>query len=133
MLRWMMATTMIAMIACGSSASVQVVAWAGMLATRTVEQGWSTAVKTTFDGKHPCNMCHAAASLKQAETDGLPQRPVKGDQSPIGKSLKKIDTPVARLDTLDGPPASVGLIATASPWVMGEQFSPAPEPPPPRS
>jgi hypothetical protein len=133
MLRWILATVMMAMLACGSSASVQVVAWAGMLVSRTVEQGWTTAVDTTFDGNHPCSMCLAAASLKQVEAGSLPQRPEKGDPTPIGKSVKKIDSPVASFTTLGTSATDVAVLTTVPPVAMGPSFCPSPELPPPRS
>lgn len=44
-------------LAGGDLLVLQVAAWSGMIATRTAEQGLTEAVKTTFDGEHPCRLC----------------------------------------------------------------------------
>jgi hypothetical protein len=56
----------------GHAAGVQAAAWISMLASRTVAQGWRTAVATTFDGAHPCGMCRAAAALREQEAQRQP-------------------------------------------------------------
>lgn len=38
-------------------ATLQGVAWAGMLATRVNESSWADAVKSTFSGEKPCHVC----------------------------------------------------------------------------
>jgi len=61
----------------GDFAVVQVVAWTGMIVTRTAEQGVTAAVASTFDGQHPCPLCQALDTARSQEqkdtplTDGL--------------------------------------------------------------
>ena len=49
---------------------LQTAAWAGMLVTRTAQADVGTAVKTTFDGEHPCGMCLAVKAGRQQEQEG---------------------------------------------------------------
>jgi hypothetical protein len=46
---------------------LQAVAWAGMLINYSLADGLVTAVSKTFDGKHPCPLCHLVAKGKKAE------------------------------------------------------------------
>ncbi len=48
-------------------AALQVTAWTGMLVTRSQEAGMVEAMKTTFDGAHPCAMCSAIEKEKNGE------------------------------------------------------------------
>jgi hypothetical protein len=59
---------------------VQSVAWAGMLVNRTQAESLSTAIRTTFDGRHPCKLCTAVAAGKAAEK-----------QAPGSQFLPKLD------------------------------------------
>lgn len=38
--------------------ALQGVAWTAMLVERVPTSGWVRALETTFDGKHPCRLCH---------------------------------------------------------------------------
>ena len=46
---------------------LQVTAWTGMLVARSQTEGVAEAVKTTFDGEHPCAMCSAIESGQKEE------------------------------------------------------------------
>ena len=48
----------------GDLALLQVVAWTGMIVTRTSQEGVQGAVVSTFDGEHPCKFCKALAAIK---------------------------------------------------------------------
>lgn len=48
--------------------SLQSVAWASMLVERSAQSDWRQAVRTTFDGQHPCHLCRVVQSA-QAEDD----------------------------------------------------------------
>ena len=48
-------------------ALLQVTAWTGMLVARSQTEGVAEAVKTTFDGAHPCPMCSAITSAQKEE------------------------------------------------------------------
>jgi len=46
---------------------LQTTAWTCMLLSRSVNNSLTEAVKSTFDGQHPCPMCSAIADGKQSE------------------------------------------------------------------
>lgn len=47
-----------------------------MLVTRAQSVGVEQAVRTTFDGAHPCNLCSAISSGQQEEKKEVPEAPV---------------------------------------------------------
>ncbi len=51
----------------GHWALLQSVAWTQMLVERTQAASFGEAVKTTFDGAHPCAMCKRISDGKQKE------------------------------------------------------------------
>lgn len=51
----------------GHWALLQTVAWTNMLATNLRSSSFEVAVSKTFDGRHPCGLCKAISSGKQAE------------------------------------------------------------------
>ena len=59
----------LALVACigGHWALLQSVAWTQMLVERTQAASFGEAVKTTFDGAHPCALCKRIADGKQKE------------------------------------------------------------------
>ena len=54
----------------GHWALLQSVAWTRMIIERTNEDSFATAVKTTLDGEHPCDMCKRITEGKQSEQQG---------------------------------------------------------------
>ncbi len=56
----------------GDFAVLQIVAWTGMIVTRTAETGVAAAVESTFDGEHPCPLCKALDSAKSQEQKDTP-------------------------------------------------------------
>jgi hypothetical protein len=46
---------------------LQSVAWTAMVIGRTQTNSFTVALKTTFDGKHPCRICNVVAAGKNAE------------------------------------------------------------------
>ena len=48
-------------------ALLQTAAWTGMLVARSQTSGVAEAVKTTFDGEHPCPLCSAITSAQKQE------------------------------------------------------------------
>jgi hypothetical protein len=48
-------------------ALLQSVAWTAMLADNLCKQSVKEAVRETFDGNHPCDICKAIAAGKQSE------------------------------------------------------------------
>ena len=62
-------------------AALQSVAWIGMAVTYTVEKGSVLeGLSDTFDGEHPCPLCHAVSTGQEKE---------KKQQQDNGISLKK--------------------------------------------
>jgi hypothetical protein len=55
---------------------LQVTAWTGMVIERTQTSGVVVAVETTFDGAHPCALCHAITEGNQEERKKDPEAPV---------------------------------------------------------
>ena len=51
----------------GHWAVLQSVAWTRMIIERTHADSFVTAVKTTLDGDHPCDMCKRITEGKQSE------------------------------------------------------------------
>ena len=54
----------------GHWAVLQSVAWTRMIIERTHADSFATAVKTTLDGEHPCDMCKRITEGKQSEQQG---------------------------------------------------------------
>jgi hypothetical protein len=46
---------------------LQSAGWASMLAQRVQTSSWSEAIRTTFDGQHPCTVCKLVVAGHQAE------------------------------------------------------------------
>jgi len=116
----------------GQTAGLQLVAWTGMLIARTQDQGWAVALRTTFDGNHPCCLCKVVKVLDAADSDATPGPEVpKPDKPGATKTAKPID--------LHAPPsATPAAAAVGEPLVWGReaqrllpQHRPQPEPPPP--
>ncbi|MES2705096.1 MAG: hypothetical protein V4726_00695 [Verrucomicrobiota bacterium] len=112
----------------GDGGALQAVAWAGMLVSRTAEAGVAAAVKTTFDGEHPCSLCTA---IKESEKPADPQSPLPEN---LLAKLKLKDA--VRSTDLLIPPPTAELRTTGSPAGQGPEFASlrrdAPPVPPPR-
>jgi hypothetical protein len=54
--------------------ALQTVAWTGMLVARTQQSSVEEAVRTTFDGDHPCPLCQAVEEgrRQQQEKETIP-------------------------------------------------------------
>jgi hypothetical protein len=124
--RWSIPLLILALVG-GQSAGLQVAAWAGMLVARTQAQGLDAAIRSTFDGEHPCRLCAVVRELAAGET-GVPAP----DQPSPTKPSKPLDLHVpgidglAALDVGERPAWTIGVRALAT------QHRPTPEPPPPR-
>ena len=109
----------------GNAASLQVIAWIGMVTMRTAEQGLSAAVSSTFSGRQPCRLCRAAAAFNQVDNSAT-------DPTPTVKKAVKVD--------LIPPIESIDLVADGQDAFrprLGDERIPrtllrGPEPPPPR-
>ena len=99
---------------------LQSVAWTTMLVGNLGKTSFSRAVQFTFDGKHPCALCKAIASGKQAEK--------KKTDSPA--PLKKFEGMNRAIVLVILPPASFPRVT--SPDAVPEPLAHAPPTPPPR-
>lgn len=100
---------------------LQSLAWTTMILSRTGEEGFVAAVRSTFDGHHPCTLCHVVKKGKDA------QKKQDAEFAP-----KKFDA------TLAAPAPTPLLTETARPAVFvfhdsSEQRSEPPSLPPPRN
>ena len=59
----------------GDVAMLQVVAWTGMIVSRTAERGVAAAVESTFEGEEPCPLCRAVKAVQQSEREEQPANP----------------------------------------------------------
>ena len=60
---------LIGAVLCGGQLGLlQAIGWASMLVSRTQSGSLASAVSTTFDGQHPCTICHFVKD--QAGKDG---------------------------------------------------------------
>jgi hypothetical protein len=52
--------------------ALQAVAWTGMLVARTQQGSVQEAVRTTFDGDHPCPLCHVVEEGRRQQQEQDP-------------------------------------------------------------
>src|SRR5262249_25647376 len=71
--RLAVAATLICAIG-GNWALLQSIAWTGMVISYSHDAGWKEALKKTFDGKHPCQLCKAVAEGKKSENRQASQK-----------------------------------------------------------
>jgi hypothetical protein len=82
-LRRLLATALILLMQ-GPAMLVQEVAWVKMLVSYTQERGLKRGVIETFDGNHPCALCHKAEKLRQQEKPSDPD----GKQLPESQRVR---------------------------------------------
>ena len=112
----------------GQSTALQLLAWAGMLAARSPDLGFAMAVRTTFDGQHPCGVCAFVAALADAEQAPAPPRPEKPDAKPA--KAAPFDLPEAMRLIIADRHERIAWGATDADFVA--QHAPGPEPRPPQ-
>lgn len=115
----------------GPVAVLQVVAWAGMLARYTAEDGLVQGVTDTFSGERPCSLCLKVRDMEREAPD--PAWPSDQGQrrlvEALGQSLRSTE-----FLSLPNPHRHL-LVRSAGGWVeMDRPEDPAegPETPPPR-
>ncbi len=113
----------------GDVAMLQVVAWTGMIVSRTAGRGVAAALESTFDGEHPCPLCNA---LKEVKPSGQEQQPVAPDG--LITKLRLKDMLRAGDLTLHAPPAFLAECSAPAtdPVMRGMSRSDAPAVPPPQ-
>lgn len=102
---------------------LQLTAWTGMLVARTQQSDMAEAVKTTFDGEHPCGLCTAITAGQMEERKQAPDVPVIRKVAEF-KGLVAVRGEVPQ-------PRMVGEISwTDSVMVAGRRMDAPPTPPP---
>jgi len=121
---WCLVMLMLTLVG-GHGAALQTVAWIGMVSARLDSQGVEGAIRSTFDGKHPCRLCLVAKQLREDRAPGKPQ-------APYDKTLKKSDLQTSEPWSLSmvGTRGVVVVIQDPFPGVV--PMLPSPEPPPPK-
>lgn len=110
-LAWILIAIASLRLAGGDLLVLQVAAWSGMIAARTAEQGLTEAVKTTFDGDHPCRLCSMVKEATVAEektpaTSSSSKAPAKGELAKLKEFVPMcpLEMPQAR-EMASLPPA----------------------------
>ena len=102
----------------GHWAVFQTVAWTNMLADNLQTASLSEALSKTFDGKHPCNMCHEISAAKKSEK-----------KSDLPNSGKKLEFTSERPAFVFSAPIEFCLLRTSTETPVS--WSEAPPTPPP--
>ena len=117
---------MIFIVVCSSSshlAVLQVVAWTGMLVENIQESGFEEAVGNTFDGDHPCGLCHAIEDATEKKGGESEEAPL-----PLTQILDLKLLPLDRVVLLPPAPERLGFVRDCEVGV-NRAYSPAVPPP----
>lgn len=98
--------------------ALQSIAWTTMLVENARHVPLSEAVERTFDGNHPCDLCHAVADGKKSEK-----------KSEILPTIARVDL-ICVTRRLSWLPPSVPVDYTARSFFLPEIFLTPPAPPP---
>jgi hypothetical protein len=124
---------LVALLAIGHAAGVQLIAWTCMFASRLPTTTVGQALSSTLDGSRPCGLCVVAESLATQE-QAAPGTGNAGKQ-PI-KTVKTAKTPDWHLgEALLAPPLMEGdaELVRAAPAAAMEGHERQPPCPPPRT
>jgi hypothetical protein len=114
----------------GDVAMLQIVAWTGMIVSRSAERGVAAAVESTFEGDEPCPLCKAVQAVQQSGSEEPPPTP----DGLVGKlklkdMLQAEDLVVMALAVLHQSSPAPAI----DPALHGHTRSDAPPVPPPRT
>jgi len=98
--------------------ALQSVAWTAMLAENLQSTSWQTAIKCTFDGKHPCCLCKQIAAAKKSEK-----------KSDAQVELKKLDYSYTSFEFVFCPPSGFYEIRAATGAAPSRTRAPSVPPP----
>lgn len=104
-------------------AALQSVAWVSMIVRYAQDYPLHQAISMTFDGQHPCTICHIVSQALQAE--GQQDQPL-----PPPLPLQKIESVAFEPAAILFPPTVMGL--RERPQALPLARSDAPPAPPPR-
>ena len=102
--------------------ALQAVAWTGMLVARAQQVSVEEAVRTTFDGDHPCPLCHVVEEGRRQQQE---QEPVQ-----ILEQLAKLNF-LKPQPILIPQPTMAGFLYPST-LVLGVSRGEVPPTPPPR-
>jgi hypothetical protein len=106
-------------VSCGAHWFVlQSVAWTSMLVTHSIDAPFLSAVKTTFDGAHPCGLCETVEEGRNSEHGN--------DAPPSLNRIELFHQPVAGLL----PPSCTGRRIPDAAVAIPTRSSRPPLPPP---
>ena len=87
--------------------ALQSVAWTSMVMERSQTVSLSEAVRTTFDGQHPCRICRfiqeGQRSDPQAERSSFPGKPVKLEAPPATSLQPRLSVPAPMCQKVSDP------------------------------
>lgn len=123
---------MLVLLMQGPALLTQEIAWVRMLMSYTAERGLVQGVSDTFDGEHPCEMCHQAEQLRQAGSES--RQPL---QAPGESTLRWLlewakSLPPQRIDPCDLAGVEIEFSRCGPLAVGGGRGREAPLAPPPR-
>lgn len=126
-LAWILIAIASLRLAGGDLLVLQVAAWSGMIATRTAEQGLTEAVKTTFDGDHPCRLCSmvkeaAVTEEKSPATSSSSKAPAKGELTKLKEFVPMSRWPCRRPMRSPACPRQNGSITSQTGVMMRPSF-----------
>ena len=82
-----------AIVVCGGQwAALQVVAWSGMAISYSATSGVKAGLQKTFDGEHPCSLCHVVKAGKDEEQRSAPKLSLKSAkfEAPLSSDLNAL-------------------------------------------
>jgi hypothetical protein len=116
----LMIATALVVVMGGHWAVVQSVAWVGMAVSYSHHSTIAIALKKTFDGRHPCELCLFVKASKQSQK-----------KQDLQKLETKLDLWLVRTPVMIFPPAPVSMFASPiDPMLLRFESPPVP---PPRS
>ena len=106
---------------------LQVVAWAQMIKSYTAEKGLVQGIEETFNGEHPCAMCHKIAESKKHTGEQAPLPQDRSDQMSkwLGLPSGYLVTTVVTSDLIPGKMSGEMQLGVS-------QWETTPPTPPPR-
>ena len=116
------------LLASGQTATLQLVAWSGMLVSRVGDEGLGGAISSTFSGERPCALCCAIR-----EDDGEDRAPGPQPQRKAASDAGKDKAPLWTASWPTLPALSQRLPVRPARQSPLSGLTPTPEPPPPRS
>mgnify|MGYP001823155819 CR=1 FL=1 len=107
-------------------AVLQVVAWTGMLVENVQGLALEEAIARTFDGQHPCSLCHAIEGVSQIASEGA-------DREPPRPSIYVLELKLLPLDRVALFPPNAQLLPLSGADQRCEMRVLQPVVPPPRT